>query len=179
MADGADKHDSGELRHGIVPAQALLHGLERVIRLMLLYPQGLSILLGHVPPPSSLVLLSAFPPKAFDSMGIHSSRRPYEERVTEMSAWIDDVIRQSGGWGHICHCVRLWQHEHPGTWNMVAEHIRNVRPRSGRSEERALRQIADKYCVSVKTVTRRRRQFAGLLAASVLATPASMAVDWP
>jgi hypothetical protein len=149
----------------------LLNDLERVIRLMLLYPQGLSILLGHVSPPSSLELLSAFPAKSFDSMGIHAGRQPYEERVTELSSWIDDVIRQSGGWGHINQSVRLWQHEHKETWNMVAEHIRNVKSRRGYAEERALRQIANKYCVSVKTVTRRRRQFAGLLAGSILATP--------
>ena len=157
--------------------KALIDGLERVIRLTLLYPQGLAILLGHVTPPSSLELLAAFPPEAFDSMGIHSSQRPYEERVTELSCRVDETIRKAGGWAHITQGARLWRHEHPDTWNMVAEHIRNVRPRSGYAEWRALRQIALKYRVSEKTVTRRRRQFAGLLADFILNNP-RVSADW-
>ncbi|MDR0648419.1 MAG: hypothetical protein LBF92_03725, partial [Synergistaceae bacterium] len=136
-----------------------------------------SILLGHASPPSALELLAAFPPETFDSMGIHSSQRPYEERVTELSCRVDETIRRAGGWPHICQSVRLWRHEHPDTWNMVAEHIRNVRPRSGYAEWRALRQIALKYRVSGKTVTRRRRQLASLLADSVLKTPL-VSADW-
>ncbi|MDR1514076.1 MAG: hypothetical protein LBS45_00140 [Synergistaceae bacterium] len=146
----------------------LLEGLERVIRLILLYPQGLSILLGHVSPPSSLELLSAFPPKAFDSLGIHCSQRPYEERITEMSAWIDDVIRQSGGWPHICQSVRDWKRMHLGDWDMMADHIRAVRPRQRWIGKSALRVIAEAYKVDIKMILRKRRAFAGVLAEFIL-----------
>jgi hypothetical protein len=155
----------------LLTGHQLIDDLERVLKLILAYPQGLSILLGRVSPPLSLSLLSAFPARTYDSMGIHSSQRPYEERLTEMSAWVDGVIEQAGGWEHITRCVRLWRNEHRDTWNMVAEHMRNVAPRSGFAEARALRQIADKYGVSERTVSRRRRLFARLLAGSVLDIP--------
>ncbi|MDR1514833.1 MAG: hypothetical protein LBS45_03995 [Synergistaceae bacterium] len=146
----------------------LLDDLERVIRLILLYPQGLSILLGYVSPPSSLELLSAFPPKAFDSLGIHCSQRPYEERITEMSAWIDDVIRQSGGWEHICQSVRDWKRMHLGDWDMMADHIRAVRPRQRWLNRTALQQLADVYRVDCRTIQRKRRAFPGILAEFIL-----------
>ena len=158
-------------------ANTLIADLERVIRLILLYPQGLSILLGHVSPPSPLELLSAFPPRAYESLGIHSSHMPHEERVTELSCWIDETIRKAGGWPHICQSVKLWRHEHLDTWHMVAEHIRNVKSRKGYAEWSALRQIALKYCVSEKTVTRRRRQLAGMLADFILNNP-RVSADW-
>jgi hypothetical protein len=146
----------------------LLDGLERVIRLVLLYPQGLSILLGHVPPPPSLELLSASPAKSFDSMGIHASLRPYEERITELSSWIDGVVRQSGGWAHINQSVRDWKRMHPGDWDMVADHIRAVRPRRKWLGKPDLRLIADTYRVDTKTILRKRRAFPGILAEFIL-----------
>jgi hypothetical protein len=135
---------------------------------MLLYPQGLSILLGHVSPPSALELLAAFPPKTYDSMGIHSSQRPYEERVTELSCRVDETIRKAGGWGHITQSVRDWKRMHPGDWDMMADHIRAVRPSKRLAGKPALSVIADRYGVAVRTVVRKRRAFPGELADFVL-----------
>jgi hypothetical protein len=151
--------------------QNLSNALERVICLILLYPRGLSILLGAAPPPSALELILYFPPKSFDSLGIHCSQRPYEERVTEAAGWADEVIALAGGWVHITRCTLMWRAEHLDTWNMVAEHIRNVRPRQRWLEGSALAIVARKYCVSPRYVTRRRNALPGLLADCVLHTP--------
>jgi hypothetical protein len=152
-------------------ARDLLDGLERVIRLILGYPQGLSVLLGHVEPPSALELLSVFPPKAYDRLGIRCAARPYEERVVEMSAWIDEVIGRSGGWEHIAQCVRDWKRMHPGDWDMMADHVRAVRPRRKWQGKSALRAIADAYRVDIRTVIRKYRAFPGILAEFILYSP--------
>ena len=147
---------------------ALISDLERVIRLILLYPQGLSILLGHVSPPSPLELLAAFPPRAYESLGIHSSHMPHEERVTELSCRIDETIRKAGGWAHICQSVRDWKRMHPGDWDMMADHVRAVRPSKQWINRSALQAIADVYGVDPRTVTRKRRAFPGILAEFIL-----------
>jgi hypothetical protein len=151
--------------------QNLLNGLERVIRLILLYPRGLSILLGAAPPPSALELISAFPARTYDSMGIHSSQRPYEEQVTELSCWMDETVRQAGGWGHITQSVRDWKRMHPGDWDMIADHIRAVRPRQRWLNKTALQQIADLYRVDARTIQRKRRVFPAILADFILFGP--------
>jgi hypothetical protein len=134
----------------------------------LLYPQGLSILLGRVSPPPPLDFAAAFPPEAFDGMGIRSGRRPCEERIVEAASWADGVIAQAGGWGHITRSCRDWKRMHPGDWDMIADHVRAVRPRRRWLGESALRVIARAYGVDVHTVIRKRRAFPGVLAEFIL-----------
>jgi hypothetical protein len=147
---------------------ALAADLERVIRLILLYPRGLSILLGAAPPPSALELISAFPARTYDSMGIHSSQRPYEEQVTELSCWMDETVRQAGGWGHIVSAVSQWRDENSEDWNLMAAHISWFGPGRKWANRAKLKKLAAGYRCSERTITRKRKHFPGVLADYIL-----------
>jgi hypothetical protein len=169
-----------ELRGDAVMAEYTLIGeLERVIRMILAYPQGLSVLLGEIPAMSAMEIVEMFPDRAFDSLGIRGGRRPLAEKRVEAADRIDGIIRRAGGWPHIARSVRMWRHENLSDWNMIGEHIRSVR-RNRRWVSRAkLLDIADKYRVSAKTVTRKRQLFAGMLAEYILFTEIARAQPCP
>jgi hypothetical protein len=141
----------------------LIAGLERIISLMLLYPRGMSILLGLVPAPPSVEIVRAFPPKQFDHMGIKGKFIPEAERIVLDADIIDAIIEASGGWEHITRTIRQWKNENPEDWALVADHI------SFRGSK--LQRIADKYGISTQTVKRKRKAFAGVLADYVLYSP--------
>jgi hypothetical protein len=142
--------------------------LEYVIKLILLYPQGLSILLGQIAPPESLALVQAFPGRVFDNFGIRGRIQSQEERIIEAADRIDDIIRRAGGWGHIVASIQIWRQENPTDWSLMAAHISWVR-RGQRWIGRAkLRKLAENYECSEHTITRKRRLFPGVLADYIL-----------
>jgi hypothetical protein len=113
-------------------------------------------------------MLRAFPPKAYDSLGIHCSHRPWEERIAEQSDLLDRAVAESGGWRHIVRSCQDWKRMHPGDWDMMADCVRHVRPRGRWRGKSPLRVIADRYGVAANTVMRKRRAFPGALADFIL-----------
>jgi hypothetical protein len=156
-------HPKAVLYSLIMTGFELIAGLERIINLMLLYPQGMSILLGLVPAPLSVEIVQAFPPKQFDHMGIKGMFIPDAERVVLDADRIDAIIKASGGWEHITRTIRQWKNENPADWALVADHIS--------LHGSKLQRIADKYGISAQTVKRKRKAFAGILADYILFSP--------
>jgi hypothetical protein len=60
---------------------------------------------------------------------------------------------------------------HPGDWDMMADHIRAVRPRQRWLSGTALQLLAETYGVDARTVQRKRRAFPGILAEFILYGP--------
>ncbi|MDR0615922.1 MAG: hypothetical protein LBG29_03850 [Synergistaceae bacterium] len=147
---------------------ALIYDLERVIRLILRYPQGLSILLGAVPPPASMDIVDAFPGRAFDSLGIRGGRRPQAERRVEAADRIDDTIRKAGGWGHIVSAVCQWKKENPDDWSMMAAHISWFGHGQRWISRAKLSKLAAGYGCSERTISRKRNAFPGVIADYIL-----------
>jgi hypothetical protein len=151
-----------------VTPYSLIAELERVIKLILTYPQGLSILLGYVSPPSSIEIVEMFPGRVFDNLGIRGGRRPQAELRLEAADRIDDIIRRAGGWAHIIRSVRNWKAENPEDWSMMATHISWFGHAQRWISRTKLKRLADGYGCSETTIKRKRHAFPGILADYIL-----------
>lgn len=149
----------------------LIDELERVIRLILEYPQGLSILLGSAEVPKSSAIVQAFPPAHFDNLGIRGQFTAEAERITMAASRIDEIIKAAGGWQHITECVQDWKKGHGSDWSMVAMHISYIRSNKRSLDGPTLERIADMFGVSKKRVCKARKNFAGTLADFILFRP--------
>jgi beta-galactosidase GanA len=150
----------------------LISELERVINLILAYPQGLSVLLGTVPPPSAMDIVLAFPSRSCDNLGIRAASLTEQERIVEAADRIENIISMAGGWEHITRTIYDWRKSNSADWSLVVDHIRHVKHSGHRWLGGAkLNKIAESYKCSERTASKKRRLFAGVLAEYILSSP--------
>lgn len=119
----------------------LIEQLAAVVKYLMDYPQGLSVLLGTVPPPSceaiAEMLESARPVSEpiLDPKG-NLMRVDGGEAVVAEADWRIDseerwnlIIERAGGWEHIYAVMRDWKKCYPARWKFIMDYIRTERSR--------------------------------------------------
>ena len=158
----------------------LIEQLTSVIRLIMDYPQGLSILMGTVPPPSGAdicgLLETVRPPSGpvLDRHGFPLRPGGGPDFVPEADRMIDSaerfnrIIARAGGWGHINYVVRDWAKIYLKAWGVVVDHVRWAK---SRIDSVTVGTLADAHELSRNTVYRIIQNFPQELATAVINTP--------
>lgn len=139
------------------------------------YPQGLSVLLGQVEPPTSqdiAELVASF--SGGDDLGVRvdgGESVPEAERMLATAEKYFDVIEKAGGWDHIVSVVLEWSEHYSKTWGIIVDHVRWVQGGFSRVDESQLDRIAKKHHTTIDTVCRKKREFPSVLARAILRTP--------
>ena len=139
------------------------------------YPQGLSVLLGQVEPPTSqdiAELVASF--SGGDDLGVRvdgGESVPEAERMICTAEKYFDVIERAGGWNHVIAVVRDWSVHYSTTWAIIVDHVCWVQGGFSRVDESQLDRIARKHHTTIDTVCRKKREFPSVLARAILRTP--------
>lgn len=139
------------------------------------YPQGLSVLLGQVEPPTSqdiAELVASF--SGGDDLGIRvggGESVPEAERMLSTAERFFDVIERAGGWDHISSVVRDWSMHYSATWAIIVDHVCWVQGGFSRVDVSQLERIAKKHATTVDTVCRKKREFPSVIARAILRVP--------
>jgi hypothetical protein len=159
----------------------LIEQLTSAIRLVTEYPQGLSMLLGAVPPPGCdeicEMLESVRRPcgPTLDPAGLPlrvDGGRAFVEADARLdgAAVFDRVIGRAGGWKKINTVTQGWAGNYPKHWRIVADHAAWIHSSPGRLDGRVLQKIAVKNRVCESAVSRTVNLFPQRLATAVLNT---------
>lgn len=158
----------------------LIEQLTAVIKYLIYYPQGLSMLLGTVPPPScediEAMLETARPvdEPTFDAAGypLHvDGNGPVlfeADRLVDSEDRWNRIIARVGGWRHICSVVNDWKKCYPSAWALIVDDIRMER---SRVDYVTLATIAKRHGVSYDWAYKTIQEFPQRLATYVLNTP--------
>lgn len=91
---------------------------------------GIAILLGILPPPSSLdIYYMKFSASA--DLGVRidgGDKTPLAETVIMATTEEHDIIREIGGWSRIHHAVRYYRSVYPEGWQQLEEYALFIRP---------------------------------------------------
>jgi hypothetical protein len=159
----------------------LVEQLTSAIRLVTEYPQGLSMLLGAVPPPGCdeicEMLESVRRPcgPTLDPAGrpvrVGGGRDLAEaDARLDSAGMFDRVIERAGGWKKINTVTRGWAGNYPKYWRIVADHAAWMHSSPGRLDGRVLKKIADRNMVCESVVSKTVSLFPQRLATAVLNT---------
>jgi hypothetical protein len=166
-------------------AHELIRQVTAIIRLVRDYPQGLSILLGTVPPPTSEdiceMLNSVRPPlePALDAEGnplrVDGGSDFIEaDMMLDTAEMFNSIVERAGGWPHINEVVREWKEKYPKSWAVMVDYV--CWPES-RVDGVSLASIADAQGLSRNIVPKIIQTFAQRIATAVLNTPHSHSED--
>jgi hypothetical protein len=158
----------------------LVGQLASAIRLLADYPQGLSMLLGSVPPPSCAqiceMLETARQPEAptLDPAGFAmrvsggaATPLPADRRIDSEDRF-NRVIERAGGWPHVNEVARGWAKRYARAWGVIVDVSRLTK---SRVDDVSVASIADSSQVGRKSVYRIIRHFPQELAVAILNTP--------
>lgn len=124
-----------------VSGYGLIEQLTAIIKYLMDYPQGLSMLLGIVPPPScedieamlgtarrasEPTLDPAGNPLRVDGGGAASFEA--DRRIDGEERW-NRIIERAGGWKHIYYVTRDWKKCYPARWAFIMDCVRTERSR--------------------------------------------------
>lgn len=159
----------------------LIIQLTCVIRLMLEYPQGLSMLIGTVDGPAcediAEMIETIREPR---EMLTDPAGRPLSvaggKRALPPDCMIDNeerfnrIVRRVGGWGHVHAVTRDWRRQYPVSWAVIIDYAR-WSPEKSRIDNVTLDDIADRHKMSRATFYRIIRRFPQELATAIMNTP--------
>lgn len=158
----------------------LIEQLTAVVKFLMDYPQGLSMLLGRVPPPScediEAMIETARPaseqtldlagnPLRVDGGGTASFEA--DRRIDGEERW-NRIIERAGGWEHIYTVTRDWTRCYPSSWAVIVDHVRTAR---SRVDFVTMEAIAKRHGVSHDWVCKTVQEFPQRLATYILNTP--------
>ena len=148
--------------------------MELVELLITCHPQGFRVLLGEVPPPTSLEI--------HEMMNVGRSKLPEDfvatmrnleteaERIVYDCEYFDKSVKLAGGWEHIYVVSHEFRASDLLMWNVVTDHVKFVGNASTRNSSQ-LKRIAHKYGLSPNTIMKYRRDFPLKLSEMVLMPP--------
>jgi hypothetical protein len=159
----------------------LIVQLTSAIRLIAEYPQGLSMLLGTVPPPgceeiNEMLDTVRYPQEPTLDPSGYPVRVDGGGDFIEPEAWIDNaamfdrIIERAGGWKKINTVTLGWSRLYPKYWRIVIDRAAWMASCPGRLDGRVLKKIADKNRVSESTVSKTMSLFPRRLATAILNT---------
>ena len=144
------------------------------------HPQGFSVLLGEVPPPSPEQIHAMMDARrASEDAGVpvtSPSQTVEAERIVWDEEKFNEVVNAAGGWPHITKVSREHRDCDSRLWAVVMDHSRFVGAASTRNASR-LGYVAVRYALAPNTITRYRREFPVDLAKAILTPPADCD-DW-
>jgi len=109
----------------------LVHGLVDLFNLILSrHEAGIAILLGILPPPSSLDIYD-MKFRASADLGVRidgGDKAPLAESVIMATTKEHDIIREVGGWARIHQAVRYYRSVYPEGWQQLEEYALFIRP---------------------------------------------------
>lgn len=127
---------------------------------------GLAILLGNLPPLSAVDIFEmkrAEAGPASDSLEVRVTGGEvinYADAILDSTERETRVIKEAGGWQPITNAFRLYRAEQPLNWKFFAEHTSYIRPGGSMHDGQGGMSTALelKYCLSSKTMRRRRNR---------------------
>ncbi len=160
----------------------LVEQLTAVIQMVTLCPNGLSMLLGRVSPPTSEqineMILSFSPTRGDLGVRVEGGQSvPHAERLIYTEETFSAVVAVCGGWAHIADVAKGWMKMFPNGWGILVDHTRWVRTKTLRVDGSSLGKIAEIHGYSVDTVRNVITTFPRELAESVLASPVNGEFD--
>lgn len=163
-----------------VSGYGLIEQLTAVVKYLMDYPQGLSMLLGRVPPPSCedieamIETARRAAEKTLDKAGNPMRVDGGAPEVSEADRLLDSedrwnrIIERAGGWEHIYEVVRDWKKCYPARWAFIADCIRTER---SRVDGVCFDSIIQRHGVGRDWAYRTIQEFPQRLATYILATP--------
>ena len=163
-----------------VSGYGLIKQLAAVVKYLMDYPQGLSMLLGRVPPPScediEAMIETARPvseqtlDKAGNPMRVDGGAPEVSEadRLLDSEDRWNRIIERAGGWEHIYAVTRDWTRCYPSSWAVIVDHVRTAR---SRVDFVTVEAIAKRHGVSHDWVCKTVQEFPHRLATYILNTP--------
>jgi len=160
----------------------LAEKLTSIIRLLVDYPQGLSILLGGAPPLSCDEINEMFetirPPcePTLDQAGCFLRVDGGADHI-EADMMIDSadsfnrVIGCSGGWAHINAVTRGWKAHYPLRWGILVDYVVWAGRGASRIDGSQVKKVAGKFHVSHTTVVQTAQEFPRRIATAILTSP--------
>ena len=153
----------------------LLEQLTAVIIMVMEYPRGLDVLMGKVPPPPAEDIAEMITScSSSNDLGVRISGGKFSseaERILMSEESFTGIIDAVGGWEHVNTVTRDWAESYSNTWNIIVDHVKWVQGGFSRIDESQLSRIAEKYCITVDTICRKKREFPKVLARAILQTP--------
>jgi hypothetical protein len=154
----------------------LFEQLEAIIRMLVAAPNGLSFLLGRMPPPTTgqineMILMYSPPGDDLGTRVEGGLMTPQAERLIYTEETFSAAVEKAGGWPHIHGVSREHMKIYPNTWSIIMGHVRWVRTKITRADGSSLSKVADANGVSVETVRNVIRSFPLELAHAILASP--------
>lgn len=139
------------------------------------HPQGFSVLLGEVEPPTSREIhVMRQAQRSEDERPDVKNASPNATVEAERIVWdaeaVEDTVKRAYGWRHIVEVCRGYKEANPKLWVVVVDHARFV----GNSVSRVgsqLGYVAIRHGLAPDTVTRYRREFSVRLARAILCPP--------
>lgn len=127
---------------------------------------GLAILLGNLPPLSAVDIFEMKRAEAGpinDSLGVRVTGGGvvnYADAILDATERETRIIEEVGGWQPINHAFRLYRVEQPHSWKFFVEHISCIRPGGSMHDGQGgmSTTLERKYCLSSKTMRRRRNR---------------------
>ena len=160
------------MRHTRRSLWEILNRVTELVELLIVcHPQGFGVLLGEVPPPTSLEIHEmmnagrAQLPEDFKATMLNLETEA--ERIIYDREYFDKSVELAGGWPHINLVSKEFRDSDSRMWNVVIDHVRFVGNASTRNSSRLLR-VSHKYGMSANTVMKYRRDFALKLAEMIL-----------
>jgi hypothetical protein len=163
-----------------MPGYRLIEQLTALIKLLVDYPQGLSMLLGSVPPPScediNAMLETSRPvyDPTLDPAGMPLRVDGGAPEVSEADRMIDSeerfnrIVERAGGWEHVNEVTRDRMRMYPVEWQVVKD---NARWGPSRVDGVSLERLAELNGLCRDTAHRMIHDYPQRLATSVLYTP--------
>lgn len=164
----------------------LIEQLTAVIKYLMDYPQGLSMLLGRVPPPSCEDIEAMIETarraaeqtldKAGDPMRVDGGAPEVSEadRLLDSEDRWNRIIERAGGWEHIYEVVEGWRTRYPTLWKTIIEYKRYSK---SRFDDISYRTIADELGINRDVVKKTIKDFPQRLATAILYTPVGDTFD--
>lgn len=147
---------------------------------------GLAILLGNLPPLSAVDIFEMKRAEAgpvSDSLGVRITGGEvtnYADAILDSTERETRIIEDAGGWQPITSAFRLYRLEQPDNWNFFVEHTSYIRPGGSMHDGQGGMSIAleRKYCLSSKTMRRRRNRILRAIANRVYLAEDTLRDDW-
>ena len=156
--------------------------LASIIRMLMQYPRGLSILLGREAPPSTSKeindMIVSFTPAPEPIGRVDGGQSiPLAERLIYTEETFRRVISECGGWKHIAGVVCGWMRMYPNNWAIIKDHVAWVEAASSRIDGSILDKLAKYHGCSTDTINRMVNKFPIELAEAILRSPIGDSFD--
>ncbi|WP_198469011.1 hypothetical protein [Acetomicrobium sp. S15 = DSM 107314] len=150
-----------------------------IIEFVVIYhPQGLRILSGEVPPPSSSELADIIAPfqdqsKENERVDLTPLGHAPQESLIFKADKIDEILDYAGGWERIVTAAKEYRKSFPQSWAIFVDHVVWIDSMRGHSrlQESQMRNLSIKHNVSESTIRRRRQEVPRAIARAAVLAP--------